>query len=149
MQDHDTLDPIEAFVQALQIEAGLSKNTQLAYANDLKQFQEHLHPRVLVNANEVDINRYFAHRHGDTKATTANRRLSVFKRFFRWAVREQLSKNNPTNRLDGAFQPMRIPKALSEHQVEAILLAPDIATPLGIRDRAMLEVMYGSGARVT
>src|SRR5262249_11505213 len=83
------------------------------------------------------------------RATSANRRLTVFKRFFRWALREKLLNADPTLKLLAAKQGMRNPKTLSEAQVEALLGAPDIATPLGLRDRAMLELMYASGLRVS
>jgi integrase/recombinase XerD len=126
-----------------------SKNTQQAYASDLRQFENWLEGKSLLRSSEVDFNRYFAHRHAETKATTANRRLTVFKRFFRWAVREAHTTTNPTIRLEGARQPLRVPKSLTEQQVEAILLAPDTSTPLGIRDRTMLEMMYASGVRVS
>jgi integrase/recombinase XerD len=149
MQNSDAPTLIEAFIQSLWLEEGLSKNTQQAYASDLRQFESWLEGKCILRSSEVDFNRYFAHRHAQTKATTANRRLTVFKRFFRWAVREVHTTTNPTIRLEGARQPLRVPKSLTEQQVEAILLAPDISTPLGIRDRTMLEMMYASGARVS
>jgi integrase/recombinase XerD len=73
----------------------------------------------------------------------------VFKRYFRWALRERLIPADPTLRLMAARQPLRVPKTLSEAQVEALLNAPDTGTPLGLRDRAMLELMYASGLRVS
>jgi integrase/recombinase XerD len=88
-------------------------------------------------------------RHAATRATTANRRLTVFKRFFRWALREHLCTADPTLKLLAARQPLRVPKTLSEAQVEALLAAPDPETPLGLRDRTMLELMYASGLRVS
>ena len=84
-----------------------------------------------------------------TKATSANRRLTVFKRYFRWALRERLITADPTLRLQSAKQPLRVPKTLTEAQVEALLEAPDTDTPLGLRDRTMLEVLYASGLRVS
>jgi integrase/recombinase XerD len=90
-----------------------------------------------------------AERHAATRATTANRRLSVFRRYFRWALREHRVAADPTLRLQAARQPLRVPKTLSEAQVEALLAAPDTTTPLGLRDRAMLELMYASGLRVS
>jgi integrase/recombinase XerD len=90
-----------------------------------------------------------AERHAATRATTANRRLSVFKRFSRWALREGLIDADPTLRLQAARQPLRVPKTLSEAQVEALLAAPDTDTPLGLRDRTMIELMYASGLRVS
>jgi integrase/recombinase XerD len=72
-----------------------------------------------------------------------------FKRFFRWALRERLTEADPTLRLRNAKQPLRVPKSLSESQVEALLGAPDVSRPLGLRDRAMLELLYASGLRVS
>jgi integrase/recombinase XerD len=73
----------------------------------------------------------------------------VFKRFFRWGLRERLVTVDPTLRLQPAKQPLRVPKTLSEAQVEALLGAPDVDQPLGLRDRTMLELMYASGLRVS
>ena len=140
-----------AFVDALWLEEGLSRNTLDAYRRDLTLLGQWLAPRGtgLVDARESDIHAYFAERHDQTRATTANRRLTVFKRFFRWALREHLVLADPTLRLIAARQPPRVPKILSEAQVEALLNAPDTSTPLGQRDRAMLELMYASGLRVS
>jgi integrase/recombinase XerD len=139
------------FVDAMWLEEGLSRNTLDAYRRDLTLFGQWLAPRgiSLVQAHEDDISAYFTERHEQTRATTANRRLTVFKRFFRWALRERLVVADPTLRLIAARQPPRVPKTLSEAHVEALLNAPDTATPLGQRDRAMLELMYASGLRVS
>jgi integrase/recombinase XerD len=75
--------------------------------------------------------------------------LSVFKRFSRWALREHLIEADPTLKLQAARQPLRVPKSLSETQVEALLAAPDADKPLGLRDRTMIELMYASGLRVS
>ncbi|MDG5975231.1 tyrosine recombinase XerD [Hydrogenophaga taeniospiralis CCUG 15921] len=141
----------EAFVDALWLEEGLSRNTLDAYRRDLTLYGQWLagHGKALPQTAEADINAYFAARHAQTRATTANRRLTVFKRYFRWALRERLITADPTLRLMAARQPMRVPKTLSEAQVEALLNAPDTGTPLGQRDRAMLELMYASGLRVS
>ncbi len=140
-----------AFVDALWLEEGLSRNTLDAYRRDLTLYGQWLagHGKALPQTAEADINAYFAARHAQTRATTANRRLTVFKRYFRWALRERLITADPTLRLMAARQPMRVPKTLSEAQVEALLNAPDTGTPLGQRDRAMLELMYASGLRVS
>jgi integrase/recombinase XerD len=143
-----------AFIDALWLEEGLSRNTLDAYRRDLTLFGQWLAgqgpaAKSLPEAGEADINGYFAARHDQTRATTANRRLTVFKRYFRWALRERLISADPTLRLMAARQPLRVPKTLSEAQVEALLNAPDTGTPLGLRDRAMLELMYASGLRVS
>ncbi|WP_342131520.1 site-specific tyrosine recombinase XerD [Hydrogenophaga sp. OTU3427] len=140
-----------AFVDALWLEEGLSRNTLDAYRRDLVMLGQWLavQGRALSACTEADLNGYFAARHAQTRATTANRRLTVFKRYFRWALRERLITADPTLRLQAAKQPLRVPKTLSEAQVEALLGAPDVGTPLGLRDRAMLELMYASGLRVS
>jgi len=142
---------IDAFIDAVWLEDGLSKNTLAAYRRDLSLLASWLaeQGRDLTATQEVDLNAYFAARHASTRATSANRRLTVFKRYFRWALRERMIQADPTLRLQPARQPARVPKTLTEAQVEALIAAPDIDTPLGLRDRTMLEVIYASGLRVT
>ncbi|MBI2728567.1 MAG: site-specific tyrosine recombinase XerD [Polaromonas sp.] len=145
---------IDAFIDALWLEDGLSKNTLAAYRRDLSLYADWLgakeqRGRRIDDTVEIDLNRYFAARHAATKATSANRRLTVFKRYFRWALRERLLSADPTLKLQSAKQALRVPKVMSESQVEALLAAPSEDTPLGLRDRAMLELMYASGLRVS
>ncbi|MEQ1658936.1 MAG: site-specific tyrosine recombinase XerD [Hylemonella sp.] len=142
---------IDAFVDALWLEEGLSRNTLTAYRRDLTLYARWLtaRGRTLLETTEHDINGYFSERHAATRATTANRRLTVFKRYFRWALRERHISADPTLRLQAAKQPLRVPKTLSEAQVEALLAAPGEDTPLAVRDRTMLELMYASGLRVS
>ena len=145
-------EAIDAFVDALWIEDGLAANTLAAYRRDLALYahwREGAGKGGPLGSSESDLREYAALRHAGSAATTANRRLTVFKRFFRWAVRERLIEADPTLRLDAARQGMRVPKTLSEAQVEALLAAPDTAAPLGLRDRAMLELLYASGLRVS
>ena len=144
---------IDAFIDALWLEDGLSKNTLAAYRRDLSLYAVWLGAqkqgsRKLDETLETDINAYFSARHSGTKATSANRRLTVFKRYFRWALRERFVRADPTLKLQSAKQALRVPKTMSEAQVEALLAAPD-DTALGLRDRAMLEVLYASGLRVS
>ena len=142
---------IDQFIDALWLEEGLSKNSLSAYRRDLSLLAGWLAQQgmALDAALEHHLNAYFSLRHASTKATSANRRLTVFKRYFRWALREHRLLADPTLKLLSAKQPLRVPKTLSEAQVEALLAAPDTATPLGLRDRAMLELMYASGLRVS
>ncbi len=140
---------VDAFIDALWLEEGLSKNTLQAYRRDLILFAGHLATKHLYGAQEHDLQGYFAARHAETKATTANRRLTVFKRFYRWALREGHINQDPTLKLQAAKQALRVPKTLTETQVEALLNAPDINEALGIRDKAMLELLYASGLRVS
>ena len=147
-----SLRAIDDFVSALWIEDGLSSNTLAAYRRDLTIFGEWLAAesrRALDQTTEADLLAYRVTRHAGSKATTSNRRLTVFKRYFRWALRERQITQDPTLKLGSAKQPLRVPKTLSEAQVEALLAAPDTDTPLGLRDRTMLELMYASGLRVS
>ena len=123
----------------------------MAYRRDLNLLSVWLQAQGthLLNAQESDLQQYFAHRHAETKATSANRRLTVFKRFYRWALRERMLVADPTLKLLTAKQPVRAPKSLTEAQVESLLNAPDVSTGLGMRDRAMLELIYASGLRVS
>ncbi|MDB5885101.1 MAG: tyrosine recombinase XerD subunit [Polaromonas sp.] len=145
---------IDAFIDALWLEDGLSRNTLSAYRRDLTLFAVWLNSqdrlqRRLDDCSEYEINAYFSFRHAVTKATSANRCLTVFKRYFRWALRENLIAADPTLKLSSAKQALRVPKVMSEAQVEALLSAPEADTPLGLRDRAMLETIYASGLRVS
>ena len=145
-------DPlIDAFIDSLWLEDGLSKLTLSAYRRDMHGLAAWLHSqgRSLSDALEPDIQSYFAHRHHDTKANSANRRMTVFRRFYRWALRDNRLLADPTLKLLSAKQPQRLPKSLSEQQVDSLLNAPNIETPLGLRDRAMLELLYASGLRVS
>ena len=142
---------IDAFIDAIWLEEGLAKNTLLAYRRDLTLFCQWLEgfDRSLNQVAETDLHAFFASKHASTRATTANRRLTVFKRYFRWAFREHLIESDPTLRLQPARQAMRVPGVLTESQVEALLLAPGEASPMAVRDRTMLELMYASGLRVS
>ncbi len=143
---------IERFIDALWIEDGLAANTLAAYRRDLTLYADWLAARdgrTVDASTESDLREYALVRHASSKASSVNRRLAVFKRYFRWALREQALVADPTLRLAAARQPLRVPKTLSEAQVEALLRAPDTTTSLGLRDRSMLELMYASGLRVS
>jgi len=148
----DSAGAIDRFIDALWIEDGLAALTLAAYRRDLALYADWLRAesgKALDASSEIDLMAYMSARHAATRATTANRRLTVFKRYFRWALREHRLAADPTLKLLAARQPMRVPKTLSEAQVEALLAAPDITTPLGLRDRTMVELMYASGLRVS
>jgi integrase/recombinase XerD len=150
--DPDNAALVDRFIDALWIEDGLAPLTLAAYRRDLSLYAAWLRAEAgkpLGHTAEADLLAFMAARHTATRATTANRRLTVFKRFFRWAVRERLLPSDPTLRLLSARQPLRVPKSLSEAQVEALLAAPEVDTPLGLRDRTMIELLYASGLRVS
>jgi integrase/recombinase XerD len=147
-----SLASIDLFIDALWIEDGLAPLTLAAYRRDLTLYATWLQGqagRSLDETREADLLAFAAERHAATRATTANRRLTVFRRYFRWALREHRLAADPTLRLLAARQPMRVPHSLSEAQVEALLAAPDTASSLGLRDRTMIELMYASGLRVS
>src|SRR5689334_14632154 len=157
MAESDPLLPpsaeaIDRFIDALWIEDGLAAHTLAAYRRDLTLYARWLasaESRTLDETRESDLLAYAVARHAATRATSANRRLTVFRRYFRWALRERRVGADPTLKLGAARQPLRVPKTLSEAQVEALLGAPDVSTPRGLRDRTMLELMYASGLRVS
>lgn len=145
---------IDEFCDTLWLEQGLARNSLDAYRRDLKLFAGWLQASrpqraSLLEAAPEDIAAYFAERHADTRPSSANRRLSVLKRFYQLALRRNQVAQDPCLKMASAKQPMRFVHTLSESQVEALLGAPDVATPLGLRERTMLELMYASGLRVS
>ena len=152
MINQSSQQAIELFCDACWLEDGLSQNSLAAYRRDLLLFAQwlYLQDRTidLYGVGEKELTAYIASKRSD-KATTANRRLTVFKRFYRHALRMNLVKADPCLGLRAAKQALRFPKTLSEAQVSDLLNAPDIDTPLGLRDRTMLELMYASGLRVS
>ncbi len=145
---------LDQFCDALWLEDGLARNTLDAYRRDLKlcaQWQ-HRQGRSLLHASESDLLGYFAHRYElpeRPRASTQSRLTSSLKRFYTYALRERRIEADPTAKLDPPKKPARFPKSLQEADVEALLATPDVATPLGMRDRAMLELLYATGLRVS
>ena len=152
MINQSSQQAIELFCDACWLEDGLSQNSLAAYRRDLLLFAQWLYLQDsaidLYGVGEKELTAYIAAKRSD-KATTANRRLTVFKRFYRHALRMNLVTADPCLGLRAAKQALRFPKTLSEAQVSDLLNAPDIDTPLGLRDRTMLELMYASGLRVS
>ena len=145
-------EAIDEFCDSLWLEDGLSKNTLDAYRRDMTLYAHWLYQeraKALYETQAEDLNAYFAARHDETKPSSSNRRLAVLKRFFQLALRQHHVTADPCLKLRSARQPQRLPKTMSEGQVEALLAAPDVSTPLGLRDRAMIELMYASGLRVS
>ena len=145
---------IDEFCDTLWLEQGLAKNSLDAYRRDLKLFAGWLEAKrpqraSLLAVQPEDIAAYFAERHADTRPSSANRRLSVLKRFYGLALRRNQVPIDPCLKMASAKQPTRFVHTLSESQVEALLAAPDVSTPLGLRERTMLELMYASGLRVS
>lgn len=146
-------DPvIDRFLDALWLEKGLSDNTREAYRSDLSLFNGWLDERgmTLVDAGRDAILDHLGWRLQNAyKARSTARLLSGLRGFYRFLLREGVISTDPTLRVDMPKLGRPLPKALSEADVEALLAAPDLGEPLGLRDRAMLEVLYACGLRVT
>jgi integrase/recombinase XerD len=144
---------LDAFCDALWLEDGLAANTLAAYRRDLRLFADWLRSRRglgLLEVRHADLLEYLAFRFAArTKASSAGRLLSTLKRFYRHQLREGRLAADPTLNIDAPKVPRALPKSLTEQDVEALLAAPDVATALGLRDRAMLEMLYATGLRVT
>ena len=143
---------INAFVDAVWLEDGLSENTLAAYRQDLRGFEQWLASQGkpgLDAAHTADIQAWFASQHAVSRPSTANRRLATLRRYYLWALRHQRVNVDPCLQLTAAKQPIRVPKTLSESQVEALIQQPDIHSARGMRDRAMLELLYATGLRVS
>ena len=146
-------EAIDQFCDACWLEDGLSKNSLSAYRRDLTLFVNWLEfdsecTKSIYQVVEADLTAYMASKRDD-KASTANRRLTVFKRFYRYALRQRLVEQDPCLKLRAAKQSQRFPKVLSEEQITTLLNTPDTDQALGLRDRTMLELMYASGLRVS
>lgn len=145
---------IDEFCDNLWLEQGLAKNSLDAYRRDMRLFARWLEVKRPGNDSlhavaPHDLAAYFADRHAESKPSSANRRLSVLKRFYQLALRNKQVSSDPCLHMASAKQPTRFVHTLSEAQVEALLAAPDVNTPLGLRERTMLELMYASGLRVS
>jgi integrase/recombinase XerD len=145
---------LDEFCDQLWLEDGLAQNTLEAYRRDLRLFADWLERggKSLLEAAEADVLGYFAFRHGQAKrarASTQARVASSLKRFYRFALAGNRVAADPTVRLDPPKRSPRFPRTLTEDDVEALLAVPDVATGAGLRDRAMLEVLYATGLRVS
>ena len=143
---------IDRFVDSLWLERGLSANTLAAYRTDLGKLAAWLDQQgsSLLTLQALDLQAYLAWRvdHG-FKATSTARLLSALRRFYQYLIREQLRTDDPTALLAGPKLPQRLPKDLNEQQVDALLMAPAVDQPLELRDKAMLELLYATGLRVS
>jgi len=143
---------IEGFLDALWMERGLSENTLSAYRADLSGFSTWLNGQDgrLAEARREQLQAYLAERVGQgARPRTTARLLSSLRRFYRHQVREGRRNDDPSARIDAPRLGRPLPKTLTEAEVEALLGAPDIDTTLGLRDRAMLELLYATGLRVS
>lgn len=148
----DNLALIEQFLDTLWLERNLAENTLSAYRRDLHMAVEWLHHRqkTVLSATGDDLQALLAERvEGGYKATSSARLLSALRRFFQYLYNEKMRTDDPCARLASPKLPQRLPKDLSEIQVEHLLQAPVVDIPLELRDKAMLEVLYATGLRVS
>lgn len=140
---------ITRFIERIWSEDGLADRTLEAYRRDLEQLSRWLETRgrSLADAGREDISAY----HGSQPVSVRSmaRRQSAFRRFYAQLVRDDTAQEDPTLLMQRPRLPRGLPKALAEREIESLVVAPDITTPLGQRDRAMLELMYSSGLRVS
>jgi integrase/recombinase XerD len=143
---------IDRFLDAIWAERGLSKNTLSAYRADLMSLARWLAEREadLLDADRETLVQFIDWRvEGGARPRSTARQLSSFRRFYRYMVREGRLEDDPTARIEMPKIGRSLPKSLTEEEVEALLASPNVADPLGCRDRTMLEVLYATGLRVT
>lgn len=142
---------IERFLDAVWLESGLSDNTLAAYRRDLVHFGNWADECGIdpISPSAEAISDYLAYRTEHSSARTAARSLSGLKRFYRHLIREKIIRHDPCADTVSPSLPKKLPKTLSEDDVSRLLGAPDVSTPLGIRDRAMIETLYSTGMRVS
>ena len=151
-----TPDPalIDEFIDAIWLQDGLAKNTLAAYRSDLSLFANWLagQGKSLNSADEPALNGYLAHLHRQPvppKASSQQRLHSALRRFYRWLLDLGRISADPLLNIQRPMRAERFPKTLSEKNIEDMLAAPDVTTPLGLRDRAMIELLYATGLRVS
>ena len=144
---------IDDYERYLLIDQGKSQNTIQSYMRDLKKFVTFINEQELVEINNINkdtIQLYIISLNkAGFAASTTNRMISTLKNFFHYLIREQKMDHNPMDLIQGAKNRKHLPKTLSSKEIDRLLEAPDTETNNGIRDRAILEVMYASGLRVS
>jgi integrase/recombinase XerD len=146
------LAEIDNFCDALWLEDGLAKATLDSYRSDLGRLSLWLSnnaSEALLDIRETTLSSFIAYLSKQTRATSQARYLSTLRRFYRWQLGRGRIVADPTLKLSNPTQPSRLPKVMSEKQVDSLLNAPDLDSPLGLRDRAMLETLYATGLRVS
>ena len=141
---------IDSFIDSIWLEKGLSQNTLNAYRQDLSNFNNWLNPISLEKADKIKLLDYLAYRlkKGYSSRSTA-RSLSSLRAFYSYLLSKSLVNENPTVKISSPKLGHSLPKVLSEEDVEKLINAPDTKEPLGIRDRAMLELLYACGLRIS
>lgn len=147
----EEVQQLDAFIDHLWLEDGLSKNTLESYRLDLTGFALWVlaQKKQLLTVNNADIQQYLAVKFPQSKPRSISRLIATLRRFYRYCLRENLIKTDPTIQIQSPKLPRSLPKSLNEAEVVALLNAPNIAEPAGVRDKAMLELLYACGLRVS
>ena len=143
---------IDEFIDHLWLEDGLSKNTLNSYRFDLELFTGWLDKSLkknILDTSQVDIQQYLSFKFPTSKSRSISRLLATLRRLFRYLLRQKKIKIDPTLEIQSPKIPKSLPKSLSEEDVELLLAAPDVKTNAGLRDKAMLELLYACGLRVS
>lgn len=142
---------LDTFIDHLWLEDGLSKNTLESYRLDLTAFSLWLTPqsKQLLTVEQADIQQYLAVKFPQSKPRSISRLIASMRRFYRYLMRDNKISLDPTIQIQSPKLPRSLPKSLNEEEVIALLNAPNITEPAGLRDRAMLELLYACGLRVS
>lgn len=143
---------LDEFIDRIWLEEGLARNTLDSYRQDLTQFALWLEKdtaKDLLQVEQYDIQRYLALKFPTSKPRSISRLIASLRRLYRFALRENKIATDPSLQIESPKLPRSLPKSLSEDEVEALLAAPNLNDSVGLRDRAMLEILYASGLRVS
>ena len=142
---------LDTFIDHKWLEDGLSKNTLESYRLDLTSFALWLtrQSKQLLNVDQADIQQYLAIKFPQSKPRSFSRLIASLRRFYRFLLRENKISKDPTLQIESPKLPRSLPKSLNEDEVVALLNAPNVEEPAGKRDRAMLELLYACGLRVS
>lgn len=141
---------IDQFLDAVWAEQGLSENTLSAYGSDLRIFAKWLAEKPMLDIDGADVSSFLASRYENGIGSRSSARiLSTLRRFYRYYIRENSIKIDPTALIEAPHIGRPLPSSLSEHDVELLLNAPEVTNTLGFRDRTMLEMLYATGLRVS
>ncbi|OUT97733.1 MAG: site-specific tyrosine recombinase XerD [Betaproteobacteria bacterium TMED41] len=151
--DLEVSGSVDKFSEVLWLEDGLSQNTITSYERDLLEFhrwlKQNYNEENFLLVNEEIISTYFVETFSKVSTATSSRRLSSFRRFFTWLIREGVRSDDPCKKLKSLHFAKKLPNVLRENQIESLLSVPDTTKILGLRNRAILELMYATGLRVT
>lgn len=142
---------IDVFIDYLWLEDGLSKNTLESYRLDLTAFAIWLltQSKELLTVDKADVQQYLAVKFPVSKPRSISRLIASLRRFYRYCLRENMISIDPTVQIESPKLPRSLPKSLNEEEVEALLNAPNLNEATGVRDKAMLELLYACGLRVS